>query len=1121
MAVASLKGSFGLLALKDLREIKNSIDKWDPRDPSTILPISEVSRWFSFRYFLRLTCSQQMFVQVDGNILRMDFLRSSPTEPQRVVLLLVVANRGVSRLLLYKWDSWQPLMTFKPLKCSGYILPTEDAFPHLLIPSYKPLSFAIVTEDKLVYYDDITSSNKIKRMVNIPASGDQPGKYWVQWAKPVRHEEHRKEKEDLFLVREDGLLRSAIVTHDSTRPTHISFSPGHLGIRVDTAVCALSGQPLQGGDVLIVCGDTTDGGVFRLEARKSPEHIQSLANWSPITDVVLLKERDGPSAIADEVRILATTGIHDNRAFLTELRYGIEAQLVEPIEHGDAASVDRLWVLYRPSQERQLLLTSHHEHSSITCFQKGKTEPFAAGEDMYPSLGFDSPTLAACNLNFDSILQITTTEIHVLGLTEHSPADKEALKGRFICADIHPGTGLFVIANRFEQSLQLVGGIAMVEPDHNINVLPLPKPQVIDYLPISLTIVDMAGRKFFMAGSLDGCLHLYDLAIDHGITACRTWSVSSFHQALDDPKISSVAILSLPRGNHGLVICGFKTGQVMILELKMQSTATPESALLSLIQFQALGSTAVFTSVDEATPTSDEVSAYVTCGSALFQIRLYYNTTGLDFTLNPLLPTADPQHHGPYQNPSFNAIAYVAGASPTVDGLLSGVLVGFTDNALLVLMLGESALIPKQISLIKPTHHLVHSAHLRKCIASVATKKVSGPMNADQTLQARPSLQMLDIGVLHSHERDSRVASHVYFGEEGEKIRALLHWSPTNGRTHYEMIVVGSEHDGDGRLSYITAKRLSQSKEFVSATTFITYSKKTINAMCEYGLSSLLVCAGRELKLVHLDLSTKPPRWEHQAEIELPSRATELRTKGSVVYVATSLHSYMLIREQDKKFYVIGSDKWAGKARHVLPYGDGSTLVNLVSDRGSRILNFAERPFEGTRPTFESNVPEAIDKLVHIESSASDSAHERFLGTTIDGTVYMFTTLNEQEMRLLGFLEELCQPMRDQAAKSASMLARRLAHHYRGEIEAAGVKVPSFQYTHARGDVLKTLLTPGPYNISFLLQQRIKTEDVPLRKAEDELESLRDAARPVLGQTQDVVEGVILWLRKLLNVPLF
>lgn len=1054
-------------------------------------------------------------------VLRMDFLQSSKTDPQQVVLLLIVANQGMSRLLLYKWDSWQPLTTTKPLRCSGYALPSEDAFPHLLIPSRKALSFAIVTGHKLVFYDDITTKKKTKLIFNIPTPENQKDKQWVQWAKAARHQLHEESKEDIFLIREDGLLKTTVVTHNSRERSHISFEPGHLHIRVDTAVCALSAPPLIGGDILIACGDTTEGGVFHLQATELPVNRQVLANWSPITDLVLLDERSKPSLPGDHARILAATGIHDNRAFLTEIRYGVEAQIAQDTDCEDAATVDRLWILHQPSHRRDIFLTSHHEYTNIVCFEEGDERPIARGPETFPELGFDDPTLAACNLDRDSILQITTSQIHVLDPSEYRRIDPESLRGNFVCAGANPASGSFVVASRDEQAIQLIGGVALARSDNSIDVLPLHQSVPIDYLPISLTIANIAGTEIFIAGSQDGFLHLYCLTAESGITGSKKWDLSSFHQGLDEPKISSVEIFSLPSARNGLVLCGLKTGQIIIFEMTMQNLEDPESIDLSLSRFETIGSTSVSISVETGTFGSDEKSAYVVCGTALFQIHLYRNSWGLDFTMDSLLITVVHQNKKHLQRSMFNAVAPIERASSMTHGHMYGSLAGITQNDLLLLRIGRSTLIPERVSQIKPTHHLVYSAHLKKVIASVPSRKPSSPEDSLQSLEARPSLQILDPPVPAFTHEHSNAVSYLYFGQAGEKVRTLLQWSPTNGQTHYEMIVIGSDYDGDGRLSYITAKRLSQGKPGSSATTFVTYSKKLISAVCEYGLSSLLVCAGRELKLVHLDLSTKPPRWEHQAEIELPSRATELRTKGSVVYVATSLHSYMLIREQDKKFHVIGSDNWAGRARNVLPYGNGSTLVNLISDEGSRVLNFADRPVRGNKPTFEATVPEAIDKIVNLKSMTGDDIHERFLAATIDGTVYMFTTLNEREMRLLAFLEQLCQPIRDQAAKSASLLAQRIVHQYANKLESAGITTPSSYCTHARGDVLRGLLMPGPYNIHFLLRQRVKKEedDDSMIKEEDELESLRDVARPVLGQTDDLVEGVILWLRRMLSVP--
>ena len=42
MAVASAKGSFGIMSLKHVDQIKADIDDWDPRNPLTIKPIIEV-----------------------------------------------------------------------------------------------------------------------------------------------------------------------------------------------------------------------------------------------------------------------------------------------------------------------------------------------------------------------------------------------------------------------------------------------------------------------------------------------------------------------------------------------------------------------------------------------------------------------------------------------------------------------------------------------------------------------------------------------------------------------------------------------------------------------------------------------------------------------------------------------------------------------------------------------------------------------------------------------------------------------------------------------------------------------------------------------------------------------
>lgn len=42
MAVAAGQGSFGIMSLKDVDEIKDDIDSWNPLDPLSLKPIKEV-----------------------------------------------------------------------------------------------------------------------------------------------------------------------------------------------------------------------------------------------------------------------------------------------------------------------------------------------------------------------------------------------------------------------------------------------------------------------------------------------------------------------------------------------------------------------------------------------------------------------------------------------------------------------------------------------------------------------------------------------------------------------------------------------------------------------------------------------------------------------------------------------------------------------------------------------------------------------------------------------------------------------------------------------------------------------------------------------------------------------
>lgn len=355
------------------------------------------------------------------------------------------------------------------------------------------------------------------------------------------------------------------------------------------------------------------------------------------------------------------------------------------------------------------------------------------------------------------------------------------------------------------------------------------------------------------------------------------------------------------------------------------------------------------------------------------------------------------------------------------------------------------------------------------------------------------------------------------FGEPNETIRDIVYWEPTNGIVHFNMVIIGGEVAGNGRLSYLNVNRLNQADIRVQVKACGRYPGRAVSAVCPFGLSSLVICTGKELKLVHLDVSTR--RWSHIADFGLPSKAVKLQAKGNVVHVATELHSFMLVRVQEDRFSLVSSDRWAGKTRSIVPFGTNSSLINLVSSEGSRLLGYSERPTKGVVPLFEARVPQAIDRLMRL-SETGTSERERFIATSIDGTISLFTIVRGDELTLLKFLEQLCQPPRTTIATQMRGLALRVMQKHSRMIEACNVTPQETGFTQAHGDTLEHMLEIGPYNLRSLMQRTIKLEDQAI-KEESEEEKLQDAALPVIGTCPDVIDGVVLWLRQLLSVPVF
>lgn len=509
----------------------------------------------------------------------MDFLTPPHRSNHLVMLLLLVAQRGGTFILLYSWDSRAGLGKARPNRCSGQKLPLEDSLPLMLIPSRQWASFIIVTETHIVVYDDILS-NEAKR-ISLLLPDQNPLRYenstrsplWVQWTKPPRHAAYNKTHDDIYLLREDGVMRYYIVDH--TSPTRIDghFEPGHLGINIDTAIASLEGNPTQeGGDVLIVGGDMTDGGVYSIRAKNRPVCIQLIPNLAPTCDILVINSHDHrrSKALRDpdrDERIFVCSGRGTGHTAISEIRFGLEAQIGLTADYQDLASVSRVWPLSDNARERIVFLISHAQHTTAMCLDVPALELELADSETCPGIDLSMPTLAAATSSMGFIIQITERDINTTNFSADTPATSTSHSfPKALVAAVHGGLGLVVIG--FENSTGFGLHICVVRQNDNtfeINASgPIFQSQ---HEPTVLHLTDIGSSALLFIGSASGTLQIISIDQSHGHKLILERTLIEVAQILEPCAISDLVVLNRPSRSDSYLLCGFRNGLLLCMKL--------------------------------------------------------------------------------------------------------------------------------------------------------------------------------------------------------------------------------------------------------------------------------------------------------------------------------------------------------------------------------------------------------------------------------------------------------------------------------------------------------------------------------------------------------------------------
>jgi hypothetical protein len=577
LAAAPSIGHFSLLSMRSITEIKQQIDGWRPSDPSSFRPWHE-----------------QRMAQVDGFIVKMDFLYTPSDDPDKVILALVVANEGQLFLLLYRWDTRTPLHRFKPMRCSGQLLSPSDGFPLMLIPLTSSLSFLLITEQCFVVYDQVTASQASTTRYTFnasdapPANGLSQTKKFTQWARPYRHLQYRANRDDIFLVREDGLVEICVIDFANRKVRiQIQHRPGKLGFNVDSAFCLLEGPSSHdGGEIIIAGGDLHDGGLFHAKARIPFERFQTLPNAAPFQDLVLVDPKDrqvSAQSASTTPALFACCGHVDGRSSVAQVHHGYEASIGATVEDPDCASIERMFTIELKSAKRLLLIMSHASHTTILTTNLSEIGLEATNSSTSSSFEHNQTTLAAAMIN-NKVVQITPISLNIVHEDDMNGGLRfDVQKLQPICAEVVTELKAIAVGHVQGESFALSILDLTQLPQDGSELSGLHQLASLPSRPLCVKGAVLGDTHLLLVGTEAGDIYVLRLMAQNGPAPFLHHNVRTLVPGVDSVAVTSLCVLSHAGQGSGLLLCGLRGGKLLCLDTTIDSGSRISDLGMSLM----------------------------------------------------------------------------------------------------------------------------------------------------------------------------------------------------------------------------------------------------------------------------------------------------------------------------------------------------------------------------------------------------------------------------------------------------------------------------------------------------------------------------------------------------------
>jgi len=237
-------------------------------------PREELKKQYAHSSNLRYVASER-HIYLKGTILKMEFLYPAAGDDDHIILLVILVFKGKSRMLLYEWQTGQDLRDIRAHNQRGHLLDEDHRMPSLVIPLTLRSAFILVFETFMAIYKGLLIGSleiydfplrdfryeKENRV--LPHHGLHSEPLWTAWARPTRTPQHARHHDEIYMVREDGLL-ILLDTYPEDNLLNGLHEIGCLRSHCGPALAVLdyNGYDCSSGDYLIAGGESCIGGAY-------------------------------------------------------------------------------------------------------------------------------------------------------------------------------------------------------------------------------------------------------------------------------------------------------------------------------------------------------------------------------------------------------------------------------------------------------------------------------------------------------------------------------------------------------------------------------------------------------------------------------------------------------------------------------------------------------------------------------------------------------------------------------------------------------------------------------------------------------------------------------------------